>query len=359
MALSDVQSIHHQLKILGRQAIGDLFSISTAHAQMPPTEAPLSGTLSIHGTLIPTGYVWSQACYEPNPPYEALYNNSKTNYFEMYRRVNATWKGCVEARNAPYDVTDEAPTSQNPNTQFWSAFWPSDTSSNDWIPYDHNYPAGWSGMDPVYSHTSFKYNSTAPKTIDETPPNTKGPNKGCPDPILPLTGSRSTFDTYIDGISHWDSGGTVISEGVGWGWRVLSPGPPFTEGAAYSPNNRKILIVMSDGQNEIMSAANSWASQYTAYGAMYWNWRFPRPWTFDNARVFFDNKTIAACDNAKAAGIEIYMVIFRQADFQARDLFQRCASDQTHMIEADNPAQLEGAFEKIATSVLSKVRLTR
>jgi Flp pilus assembly protein TadG len=337
-----------------------LLGVTQAHA-MPPTDEPLlRGATTTAGEFVPQDFGWSYWCPNTQAPYEFLYNPSSGggnySYYDLFDRVGVTWKGCVEARAEPYDVTDDAATSANFATQWWPAFWPDDDDKNNWIPNGHNAPQGWGT--PADSGI-FKYNRTAVKTIQETPPNTRGPNKSCPEPILPLTGSRSTFDTYVDGLSHWDSGGTVISEGVGWGWRVLSPSLPFAEGAPYHANNRKILVVMSDGQNEMMSASNTWSSQYTAYGSMYWNGgRWP-VWSYEGTRAFFDARTIAACDNAKAAGIEIYMVLFRQADFQARDLFQRCASDQTHMIEADNPAQLEGAFEKIATSVLSKVRLTR
>ena len=35
-----------------------------------------------------------------------------------------------------------------------------------------------------------------------------------------------------------------------WGWRVLSPTAPFTEGRAYTANdNKKILVLMTDGEN--------------------------------------------------------------------------------------------------------------
>ena len=52
-------------------------------------------------------------------------------------------------------------------------------------------------------------------------------------------------------------GGTNIMEGVMWGWRVLSPEPPFTEGKAYDdPENDKFLIVMTDGENWHQSRSN-------------------------------------------------------------------------------------------------------
>ena len=45
-------------------------------------------------------------------------------------------------------------------------------------------------------------------------------------------------------------GATGVGEGAMWGWRVLSPGAPFTDGRAYSTkNNTKVLVLMTDGQN--------------------------------------------------------------------------------------------------------------
>ena len=77
----------------------------------------------------------------------------------------------------------------------------------------------------------FKYRNNS-ASLDTSPPDTRGPNRGCPTPIVPLTTNESTVQTNIAAMRHWSGGGTNQAEGLAWGWRVLSPTAPFTEGVA-------------------------------------------------------------------------------------------------------------------------------
>ncbi len=57
-----------------------------------------------------------------------------------------------------------------------------------------------------------KYNGTTNGgTIDiaENGPDQMGPNKGCPDPIVPLTASTSTLTNAIANLTHKNAGGTI------------------------------------------------------------------------------------------------------------------------------------------------------
>ena len=64
-----------------------------------------------------------------------------------------------------------------------------------------------------------------------------GPNWGCPRPIVPLTGDKTTIETAIDSMLAYYSTGTFIPTGLVWGWHVLSPTEPFTEGVEPSDPN--------------------------------------------------------------------------------------------------------------------------
>ena len=45
-------------------------------------------------------------------------------------------------------------------------------------------------------------------------------------------------------------GSTHVVLGATWGWRVLSPTAPYSEGAAYNDaDTQKALILMTDGEN--------------------------------------------------------------------------------------------------------------
>ena len=94
----------------------------------------------------------------------------------------------------------------------------------------------------------------------------QGPNYLCDSaPILPLTKDKSAVLTLIKSMQA--KGGTNILEGVMWGWRVLSPEPPFTEARAWNdPENNKFLIVMTDGENWHQSRSNHNKSSYHSFG---------------------------------------------------------------------------------------------
>ena len=49
---------------------------------------------------------------------------------------------------------------------------------------------------------------------------------------MPLTANKATIDTAIDNMIAYYSTGTFIPTGLVWGWHVLSPTEPFTEGIA-------------------------------------------------------------------------------------------------------------------------------
>ena len=108
----------------------------------------------------------------------------------------------------------------------------------------------------------FKYrNNNA--SLDTSAPDPQGPNLGCPTPIIPLTTSENTIVTGIRAMQHWSGGGTNQAEGLAWGGRVLSPTAPFTEGAAYNAS-RKVIVLMSDGENTNVGNDPVLSSDYSA-----------------------------------------------------------------------------------------------
>ena len=139
----------------------------------------------------------------------------------------------------------------------------------------------------------------------------QGPNYLCDSaPILPLTNDKSAAISLIKSMQA--KGGTNILEGVMWGWRVLSPEPPFTEGKAYDdPENDKFLIVMTDGENWHQARSNHNKSSYHSFG--YRREQAPRraPTPPPRWSAQMNTKTLTACQNAKAAGLKVYTVAFR------------------------------------------------
>jgi hypothetical protein len=225
----------------------------------------------------------------------------------------------------------------------------------------------------------FKYRNNS-ASLDTSPPDTRGPNRGCPTPIVPLTSNDATIQTNIAAMRHWSGGGTNQAEGLAWGWRVLSPTAPFTEGAAYGPGVRKVIVLMSDGENTNVGSDPVLMSDYSAYHHLgLWSEyadgnplgqlisgivrgilppQYRRSISSSNNYVTYVNSREAAlCTNIKNAGIEIYTVIFRETDQATEDLMRDCASSDAHFYRADNAQELAEAFDAIGTGI-GQLRLT-
>lgn len=356
----------------------EILGVRAAHAAgaeiTPNTRLPLGGfyVTGIPGgrAFLPTGfYNWNDC---------GLYNPIQISHFDLFARSGTTWKGCVEARPAPHDVRDTAPSRADANTLFVPYFWADERDAvsgarwnmeNDWLA-DGTLPDGWGGFGATQwerTYSILKYNGVArPKvTIRETGPDTTGPNRACPNPILDLTNDRSRVVSTIAGLTHWNGGGTINSEGLMWGWRVLSPEAPFTSGRPWG-QVPKIIVWMSDGQNLLSingDRDSDMRSDYTAYGYLR-NGRFPSE-RFDDATTFLNQRQQEACTNIKAVrapngdpAITLYTILFREREANAQRLMRDCASTGRHYFEAIDIAALDRAFAAIAEDIL-KLRLTR
>ncbi len=303
-------------------------------------------------------------------------NQPKINHFTLLSKIpNASWKGCVEARPEPYDVTDEPPNPADPETLFVPWFWPDEPDdaqvakagygfsfANNYLPDRYDLvPAPFT--DTAWAWYGFglrnllKYNNTN-AIIDETGPSTIGPNRACPDPIMPLSGDKSALLSKIDGLGHWHGSGTNAAEGMAWGWRVLSPEPPFSEGQSYG-SIRKVVVLMSDGVNNADAHPDpNLLSEMTAYGYL-GDGRLPEASrTYQGFRTHVNARLLQACSNAKAAGITIYTVTFGITDAATEQLYTDCATEPPMHYSASTVSDLKGAFGKIAGG-LSRVKLVR
>lgn len=193
---------------------------------------------------------------------------------------------------------------------------------------------------------------------------TKGPGKGCvTKPIVPLTSNINTITTAIDGLEA--KGSTNISEGISWGIRVLSPGEPFAEGLpSTAPNLRKIMIVLTDGANQI-NTMDTGGGYLSVYGSEYSSYGF-----INDKRAKWGNgglaavkdvmtaRTEVACMAAEAAGIEMYTIRLEEKDTDTGDMLAACASGPDHYLDVPDARRLGEAFNSIRLG-LTSVRLTQ
>lgn len=353
-------------------AIGGVFGISAAKAAgaevTPNTIQPYQGRMIRNGAaFLPDGF--------PNWNDCGLHNPQRISNLDLFARIpNARWKGCVEARPEPFDVTDALPSTGNPDTLFVPYFAIDEADASTGQGQSNNYmpdgpsggsgqnvsvgPRGWSWSGTWQRNYSiFKYDGVSRARINENGGETWGPNANCPDEILPLTNNASAVQAKIRGLTHWLGGGTISSEGVAWGWRVLSPAPPFTEGRPYG-EVPKIMVLMSDGLNALVrnNPNGGLMSDYTAYGYLRAG-RFPDE-RFDRATEYLNSRMALVCENAKREGIIIYSVLFRERDETARRIMRNCSTDGRLYYEAINSSDLDRAFADIASNI-SKLRIKK
>ena len=159
------------------------------------------------------------------------------------------------------------------------------------------------------------------------------PNIYCPDQsIVPLT---SNEDFLIDAANNMNaSGATLGNFGMAWGYRVISPEEPFTEGASYDDNQwDKVVLIMTDG-------VNTMSNVYSAYG---------RSNEHNIDADDLDERFTETCNNMKADNILIYAVTFDSGvDDDTKDLFRDCATTPSNYHDAPTQEDLEDVFEQIA-----------
>jgi Flp pilus assembly protein TadG len=292
--------------------------------------------------------------------------------FELLQQMGVAWGGCVEARPAPHDVTDSVPSAGTPASLFVPMFNPDepDDANDGGNSYGNNYIPDYGGSCPAPPSTCLHYNKKGSCTSWSQPPvltpeeaqartckyqgaaaSGQGPNYLCDSKaVLPLTDDKSAVISLIQSMQA--KGGTNIMEGVMWGWRVLSPELPYTEGRSYGDkDNIKYLIVMTDGENWHQARSNHNKSSYHAFGYAA-KGRLGTTYTTSALIGQMNTKTLAACTNAKAAGIKIFTIAFRLEDNPTTQaLLANCATSATQAYAASNGTALIQAFESIGREI--------
>lgn len=252
------------------------------------------------------------------------------------------WKGCMRARlDGDFDLTDEPPAIRRFDPYLYAS-----APDNIW---------------PEIVPPSSNWGSVPGK----------GPNLGCPDPVLPLTAEKSTVQAAVDAMRPWMVGGTLGNLGLVWGWRALSPNWRGLWGGDLSlpldygePLTDKVVVMLTDGQNQLWdhhtSGPEGWDyngysippgpedANYNSYGRL----KNP-PWTATTVKDWIDNRMSVVCESMKAQGIIIFTITFQGGN---EDLFRNCATSPQHYFNSPTNADLQIAFRSIG-QVLSNLRL--
>ena len=320
--------------------------------------------------------------------------------FTLLSNLGLTWGGCVESRPAPYDVTDDAPSTSVGASMFVPFFAPDEPDDNtvnisassstkyrDDRLYNTSYPVmntyltdtvtptgtattAWSDRSTVVA----KYATNNKNTLLNLAKTgtAYGPNAGCGmASLMRLTNVKATTDrdtvkAKLDQMIA--SGNTNVAMGLMWGWHTLSKNAPFADGVdpttTVGKKTTKIIVLLTDGDNTNDSYSNPNASIYTGYGYITQgrllnasNVALGASSSETNRRDAIDSREAKACANAKAAGVQIYAIGVGVSS-HSKGILQACATKTDMYYDVTDAAQLTSVFNTIAGSI-QNLRITK
>jgi Flp pilus assembly protein TadG len=298
--------------------------------------------------------------------FEPKNGNHVYNHLDLFKHLKVEWKGCVEARPAPYNLDDSEPTRSSPATLFVPYFAPdnpgpaakSPNSSSTW---NNSYLGDTIGKSEKQKQKEIvRYlASSTQHYIDEKGPRSTGPNYACPTPIEPLTSDFTKLRAAVASMIQWEGSGTNVSEGLAWGMRVLSPEEPYTQGKAFkSANISKAVVLFTDGENNVFGASSEQfnTSDYGAYGFL----DSGRMGTTDrkSALSTVNAWTQTMCTRLKDKEVQIFTVLLGADTKANRDLYTKCASSPDNYYPTKDITELRLIFEKIGSKI-AKLQLTQ
>ncbi len=224
------------------------------------------------------------------------------------------------------------------------------------------YPGIWNETTQTYDgkyDDVYAYSSTSDETSTREIAS-QGPNYNCSTPILRLTNRKKDITDHLDKLIP--GGGTNVSVGAAWGWRVLSNRAPFVDGT--DPNTlegkrwRKFMVLMTDGENSLTPLSNHNDSYFGAYGFLSEdrlgiNSDSGRSTRADEYEAEFDNKMIRICHRARMDGIKVFSIGFAiQAGGAIEQALKACAIETDAYFRADNASELNEAFGNITDQIV-------
>ena len=159
--------------------------------------------------------------------------------------------------------------------------------------------------------------------------------------VRPLTSiyDRRDYDSLtavVNGMAP--RGFTNIALGAVWGQATLSRSEPFSEGADADDAVRKVMLILTDGDNTAHHVGN------TVENA---DWAGSRS-EAERIVTAIDSKTRTACESAKAAKIEIFTIRLLKGN---EDLLRSCASGADHYSNVQSSRDLSTAFQAFIEAI--------
>jgi hypothetical protein len=179
-----------------------------------------------------------------------------------------------------------------------------------------------------------------------------GPNAGCGlQPIIRLTKDTASIKAGINAMTA--VGDTNIPLGLMWGWHTLSPKAPLADGASYTTQDlRKVIILMTDGDNTFTTRNDNNKSYYSGLGYI---WQqmvagLSGSSTSSERTAAMDDRLAQLCRNVKAQKILVYTVRV-EVKTGSSALLKGCASSPDMFYDVQDSSKLGAAFDAIANSI--------
>ena len=297
--------------------------------------------------------------------------------FDSTQTSTATnaWKGCVVEPTLPNeDASGDGPDITEP-----AGGWTGATMGSWWTAYywKSGTATSYNGFNTESDNTWY-ITTKNPKqkiqyeeidgNVSTATDDSYGPNLSCPTPLVRLTNTQATLDSAMQNMTAWANSGTAITVGMIWGWRALSPNPPFADGQPYgTPSLVKAVVLETDGNAEVGGNTQSNTDDYTGYGyisdgklgsstsGLYPPYGNPAVGT---ANYYLQTRLTTLCTNMKNAGIVIYTIGLGIGASNTQ--LAGCAGPpgKGQFYPAPTSADLTTAFQQIAIS-LNSLRLSQ
>lgn len=168
------------------------------------------------------------------------------------------------------------------------------------------------------------------------------PANSCPTAsILPMTSDRQKLLAAINTMDA--NGNTQGNAGMTWGYRMISPGKPFTEASQWGSDYwSKAIIMMTDGDNTM-------DGNYSYY----WDSGKNNIAVSSNSPKGLNQRFRDVCDALKAKDppVLIYTIVFKSQTAVSnanKQFYKDCATSSATYFEAPTQEALKSVFQQIA-----------
>jgi len=205
------------------------------------------------------------------------------------------WTGCTQDRKYPYNLDDTTPISTNDSTKW--------------------------GQPQAPDHISYGCSAYPTNNLK----------------VLPLTTDINAVTQQLNKMKPYAF--THIALGVEFGFHVLSPNAPFSEGAEYTDKQtQKFMVVLTDGR-QTEPAFGKGSTRTVTQG---------------------EKNLVSLCQATKDKGITMITVAFDLDDQATKDRLSQCSSDPSkYFFIAEDDAEVAKAFEDIKKQITAQVFLSK